>query len=388
MKRCWVCLVAMLSLALLPSAVLAHKASDAYFKIDDGVQSNTLALQITIAVKDIDSAIEVLDANNDRQLSWGEIKAAIPDIARWLNGDVVMSCAAKPQNADWQFESLEQRSDGAYVRFGASLPCAKASSVAIDYKLFAGLDASHRLLLNSRIGGVQAAAVLAPQVRSGLELRASSSSLAVIETATGPQTLFRFIPEGIHHILSGYDHLAFLLALLLPINLFVKADPSNRPLARASYPGLGRLLRTITGFTIGHSITLLLANLDVISVSPNWVEPAIAASIAISAALNIWPVKWLRGDVLALAFGLVHGLGFSGAMREADVSGSLLLWGIGGFNIGVELGQLLLLVVWAASTWIVLRVLAVSWKRYQTVVVKAGSWALIGIASYWFIQRV
>ena len=166
-----------LVLALWGGSVAAHKASDAYFKIDDGAQANTLSMNLTLALKDIDSAIDTLDADNDRQISWGETKSAIPQIAQWLSRDVAMTCSSEKLSFTWQFESLEQRSDGAYARFAASVLCVKSAAVSIDYKLFANLDASHRLLLNSRIGGVQTAAVLAPQVRSGLELRASSTSL-------------------------------------------------------------------------------------------------------------------------------------------------------------------------------------------------------------------
>jgi hypothetical protein len=147
-------------------------------------------------------------------------------------------------------------------------------------------------------------------------------------------------------------------------------------------PGLWFLLRTVTGFTIGHSITLLLASLGWIG-SPAWVEPAIAISIGISALLNIYPVRWLRGDALALGFGLVHGLGFSNIMREANVSDNLLLWAVAGFNLGVEAGQLAGVAVWCCVHLVLVR-----WRLYEPVVVRGGSWALLALAVFWAAERL
>jgi HupE / UreJ protein len=200
---------------------------------------------------------------------------------------------------------------------------------------------------------------------------------------SGPAAFAQFFPEGIHHIATGYDHLAFLLALMLPIMLR-RASPAQPTalVAPDHRPGIGALLRTVTGFTIGHCITLVAATLGWIT-PPGWVEPAIAISIGISAWLNLYPVRWVRNDVLALCFGLVHGLGFSSLMREANVSDTLLPWALAGFNLGVEAGQIAGVVTWCGLHW-----LAVRWQRYEQVVVRGGSWALLALASYWTLQRL
>ena len=143
------------------------------------------------------------------------------------------------------------------------------------------------------------------------------------------------------------------------------------------------MLLTVTGFTVGHSVTLAVATLGGISASPAWVEPLIALTIAASALLNLYPVRWIRGDVLALVFGLIHGLAFSSVMIEAGISGSLLLWGLAGFNLGVEAGQLV-----AVAAWCVLHRILLPWRYYQPVVVRGGSWALLVVALYWTVQRI
>jgi HupE / UreJ protein len=141
-------------------------------------------------------------------------------------------------------------------------------------------------------------------------------------------------------------------------------------------------VRTVTGFTIGHSITLALASLGWLS-APGWIEPAIAVTIGVAAWLNLYPQRWLRGDLLALLFGLIHGVAFSEVIREAGIGGTSLLWALAGFNVGVELGQLL-----GVALWCVVHVWLVRWRGYARWIVRGGSWALLLLAAFWFMQRV
>ena len=143
------------------------------------------------------------------------------------------------------------------------------------------------------------------------------------------------------------------------------------------------MLRTITAFTLGHSITLMLATFGVTQGSSAWVEPVIALSIGITAMLNIRPVAWIRTDVLALLFGLVHGYGFAGLLQEAQAPTHLLPWALAGFNLGVEAGQLL-----AVAGWVVLSQLFVNQGWYAKRVVRGGSVILILLSVWWFWQRV
>ncbi len=393
----------------------AHKASDAYFVLSEpGGQaaSGVPRMRLSLALKDVDAALDTLDADNDRQLSWGEVKRATPDIVKWAAAGLSLRCAGQALDVAWVFESLEQRSDGAYIRLGAPLACAAPASLALDYRLLKDIDPTHRLLLSGTLGGKPFATVLAPLDRPQIELRpagsptpaASAASRLESNRSTGdtgavpvarrlPQggiaTLRQFFDEGVHHILTGYDHLAFLLALLLPVVLFpnvrrhgvTAAATATAPASPSA--GFSRLLLTVTGFTVGHSITLALATLGGFLASPAWVEPLIALTIAASALLNLYPVRWIRGDVLALVFGLIHGLAFSSVLIEAGISGALLLWALAGFNLGVEAGQLV-----AVAAWCVLQRILLPWRYYQPVVVRGGSWALLVLALYWTVQRI
>lgn len=418
----------------------AHKASDAYLRISDtaaatdagaglgGDEQSTatasprtasasaagaLSLSLSIALKDVDAAVDQLDADADRLLTWGEVRQAAGAIAQWVGSGVQWTCAgaAVPPPA-WRLAALEQRSDGRYARLQATLDCAPGQPLALGYSLMQGVDPTHRLLVAGSLSGEPLAAVLVPDGRATTDLRSAAAVGANGEVAGpadgeesaaprgGLATLVHFVSEGVHHILEGYDHLAFLLALLLPITLWPRQaapgsarastavpQPGNVPAAvpahSGRWAGLRALFLTVTFFTLGHSVTLALAGLGIVQVSGNWVEPAIAVSIGISAWLNLYPVRGLRASWLALGFGLVHGLGFSGVLVEAGVSGGLLLWALAGFNLGVEAGQLALVALWCAVSAVLMR-----WRLYNSVVVRGGSAALVALSVYWTVQRV
>jgi hypothetical protein len=310
---------------------------------------------------------------------------------------------------NWQSDGVERRSDGAYIRLAAQTRCAATHALALRYTLLKDQDATHRLLVAGRIAGqdlltttspLQAAALLlgaAAQAAPGTLNAAAPAALANSRASGRWQALRDYFALGVHHLLEGYDHLAFLLALVLPLRLILrpeapgtiarsKAD-TGAPGTRAKVNRNGNvwlaLLRTITAFTIGHSITLMLATSGFTQASPVWVEPVIALSIAVTALLNLRPVQWLRVDVLALLFGMVHGFGFAGLLQEAAAPTGLLPWALAGFNLGVEAGQLI-----AVSAWVLLSQLFVARAWYPRVVVRGGSVLLVVVATYWFWQRV
>ncbi|MBN2508109.1 MAG: HupE/UreJ family protein [Verrucomicrobia bacterium] len=201
------------------------------------------------------------------------------------------------------------------------------------------------------------------------------------EPASRGAQAWTFIREGVGHIWQGPDHILFLLALLLPA-VFRRADgrwvcePAFRPVA-------WRTLQIVTAFTLAHSVTLSLAVLDVMRISPRIVEPLIAASVIAAACNNLRPWYGQRGWMVAVAFGLVHGFGLAGGLLEFGLAGEALAVALAGYNLGVELGQLAIVAVFLPLAYL----MAGSWA-YRTVAFKFGSTGVVLVAGIWMAERL
>ena len=417
MRRLRNCLVWGVAALLATGAAHAHKGSDAYLDVQQ-LDSPAPAMQaihaaqrdyrfaLSVAIKDLDLILP-MDANADGQVTWGEVKQAMPLVLPVLNQAAQMEAApgrpaatptANPaeQSAchlNWQLDGIERRSDGAYLRLVAQAQCPATSALALRYTLFKAQDATHRLLVAGRIAGQDFLTTAKPQQPLALVLAPGTAAGAAAAQVAPPSSRWSALQDyaamGVQHLLQGYDHLAFLLALVLPLRLrFGRAQPINALDSAGHVQADTRgvwlaLLRTVTAFTLGHSITLILASFGWLQASPLWVEPVIALSIAVTALLNLRPVAWVRTDVLALAFGLIHGFGFAGLLQEAGAPTGLLPWALAGFNLGVEAGQLL-----AVGAWVVAAQMVMAKPWYHRVVVRGGSVLLILLAAWWFLERV
>lgn len=365
-------LFAILCALCLCAPAWAHKGSDAY--LDVRQQGSALTLQLSVALKDLDLLIPV-DANADGEVTWAEVQTATPAALALLQSHTGLVNSQAGCTLHWAYDGLESRSDGAYLRATSPAACPPGTALDLRYTLFKTEDSNHRLIVTGQLDGHDLLATAAPQQAVPLALR---QALAAPPRGIAG-TVWDYLQLGMHHLLQGYDHMAFLLALVLPLQLRLGRS-AGRVEGRSPW---WSLLRTITAFTVGHSITLVLATLGFTSASPAWVEPVIAASIAFTALLNIYPVPVLRPERLALVFGLVHGYGFAGLLIEAAAPAGLLPWALAGFNLGVEAGQLS-----AVAAWVLLSQVVVRQPWYRSVVVRGGSWLLVALAAYWFWLRV
>ncbi len=178
----------------------------------------------------------------------------------------------------------------------------------------------------------------------------------------------QFLVEGIHHIFIGPDHILFIVGLLLLGG------------------SVGQLLKIVTAFTIAHSVTLVLATLNILTPPPRLIEPAIAVSIVFVGAHAL-----LQGNgerdwrlLFAFCFGFVHGFGFANVLREMDLPRAALGWSLFSFNAGVEIGQ-------ACIVLAVAPLLALIQQRSATVarkVVTAAAFCVVFAGAYWFAQRL
>lgn len=357
-------------LGVMPSAH-AHKPSDSYLTLN--VDGSRIDVQWDIALRDLDFALD-LDANRDDRLTWGEVRMRHADIAALALRALALStdgAACTPQAVS---HALDRHSDGAYavLRFVAACP-ADVGRIGVSYRLFADLDPTHRGIVRAQAAAnAPRTLVLAPDgAVATLDLSAGGSALAGFST---------FVASGVHHILIGWDHLAFLLALLLPA-VFRREDgrwvPSNS--LRAS---VAQTVQIVTAFTIAHSITLALAALQWVSLPSRLVEAAIAASVAVAALNNVVPLIRHRLWQMAFGFGLIHGFGFASALADAGLQGTSIALGLLGFNLGVELGQLGVVAIVLPLCW---------WLRstrfYIRAAVPALSVLLAAAGVVWFVER-
>lgn len=176
---------------------------------------------------------------------------------------------------------------------------------------------------------------------------------------------FDFVKLGIEHILTGYDHLLFLVALL------------------ATAQGFWSVVRIVTAFTLAHSVTLSIATLDILTIPERIIEPLIAASIVWVALENLLVAEPDRRRwVWSFFFGLVHGFGFASALGELGLKGSAIVRALVGFNVGVEIGQLIFVAVFLPALAVLKR------GRGASLTPRIASVAVAVVGSYWLVERI
>jgi hypothetical protein len=363
--------IAGLCLALLGATAQAHKASDSYLTLTSTAVAGEYTLRWDIALRDLDREL-ALDADGDGRLSWGEVRRRWSEIEQlaWPAlqlPDCTPAAAPAPP-------ALDTHSDGRYAVLSRRLACpAGTGPKRVDYRLFADSDATHRGILRIATAGDGQALVLVPG--------AGPRELAPAADRTPLHTLAEFIGQGLWHIAIGADHVLFLLSLL------VAAVLAREPHAWAPAPGLKPVLwdvlRVVTAFTLAHSVTLALAVLDVWDPPSRCVESLIAASVLLAALNNLRPVVFRGRWALTFAFGLVHGFGFAGALKDLGLGSGSLFWPLFGFNLGVELGQLFIVALFMPLAW-ALRATAF----YRRAVVCGGSLAIALLSLLWLAERM
>jgi len=190
-----------------------------------------------------------------------------------------------------------------------------------------------------------------------------------------------FVWEGVWHIWTGFDHLLFLIALLLPAVL--KREANRWTGVDRFRDAIINVTKIVTAFTIAHSITLCLSVLNIVRLPTRLVESAIAASVALAAVSNFWPQLRGKGWVVALGFGLIHGFGFANVLVDLELTGRVLALALISFNVGVEFGQLAILLVFIPLAF----QLRQSWL-YQTITLQLGSAVVAFIAITWIVERM
>ena len=359
-----------------PSISESHKLSDSYLTLRLPDQSSTWSGQWDIALRDLDYALDI-DTNRDGNITWGELKAAEQRIARYALSRLNLEAIGRGDRENCTLTAgsllVDEHVDGHYavLRFSAACPL-RPAQLAVHYSLLYDVDPTHRGLLQIDAGHLSQAAVLpreAPTVAINLD------------SPHRGQQFVEFVREGIWHIWKGFDHILFLLTLLFPaVILYLNGRWEARESWRDS---AWDVLKVVTAFTVAHSLTLSLAVLELVHVPSRWVEAAIAATVLLGALNNLVPVVRERRWLVAFVFGLIHGLGFASVLADLGLHGINLVLALVGFNSGVEVGQLAIVLVFLP--------LAIALRDtvfYRRVFMPAGSGIIGVIALIWLYGRL
>lgn len=347
------------AIALFSSATAsAHLGSRKYLRIEVGDRLVTIEAE----VEAIDASMELgLGEDVDREA----LSARTAAIQLWLREGIRVTAGDEPCASDIDDFEWVDRDDVAFMRTTLSFRCGEGRPLTLRDDTVFPDDPQHEALVYIAFESGEDAEVL----------RRSRQSMELGGPASGGKIAGVFLWEGVLHFAFGYDHVLFLLSLLLAAGFVSRKDGFKKALKDVAI--------LITAFTLGHSVTLIAAALQVIVLPIQPVEVTIAASIVVVAMLNVWkpekrgPLPWLAGG-----FGLIHGFGFSSVLAELGLPGSHAVLALVCFNVGIEVAQLtfaavvLPFLVWAAKQ-----------KGYRAFV-RGASVLIALLAVFWVVERV
>ena len=338
---------------ICPRPAAAHPVPFSY--LDLRIQAD--AIDGVLVVHMFDAAHDLEVAQADQLLDPKVAAERSRALATLLSGRFTVEADGRVLMPRWS--EAQVIPDRQSLRFALRFPLAgRPGILGIGARMFP-YDPQHQTFLNIYEGDALTQAILDGGRPSFQYFTGSRQGAAAV--------IRKFLPAGIHHILIGPDHLLFLIGLLL-------LGGSIRQLALI-----------VTAFTVAHSITLSLAALNIVSPPARLIEPAIALSIVYVGADNLL-IKGGR-DVrawIAFTFGFIHGFGFANVLREMDLPARALGWSLFSFNVGVEIGQLLVVSI-VATAFAALRSRSAAAGRRLAF---AGSVVVMAAGAFWFIQRV
>jgi hydrogenase/urease accessory protein HupE len=358
------------ALSLLATPAAAH--DEAVSTSDVVISDHDVVWQVDVGVAGLAKVVKL--PGPDTQLDEAGLQALRPEIARYLAGGLTLqidgvAVASRPGALEPRYETLPETGKPGIARVALALhhPTDRTiTKVDAEVKFFFDLTTQHRALIKVTWGADRR-----QYTRLGtahLQLRRGQLFPSAWNTTR------EFLLWGCQHIFLGYDHIAFLLALLLAITR------------------LDQLIKIVTSFTVAHSATLLLSALDVVAVPGRLTEVLIAGSIVYVATENLaWGDKTARHRwLITFAFGLVHGLGFATELhnRLAEIPGGVLV-PVLTFNLGVEMGQLAIVAVVFPLLTLVRRAPPPERRAHrQRALVRFGSLPILALGMYWLVERL
>lgn len=375
----WPLLLATAILALSATRTEAHRLGEGYVILQ--VRNDSISGRIELNLEDVDDAMKI-DKDGDGVVDQTELDAALPKLREYVEPRVQVGTEKDWWKLKFSGHELAVYPLGKYVvlPFEVEDTGKVPDKIRIQYQLLFDYDDNQKGLL-----------VIEEIDRIGFKNPDETVSLLFnadypIQTVdlTEPPTrnmLLLFIKEGIWHIWIGLDHILFLVALLLP-SVRVRSEPWWKPVDGFK-PALWQVVKIVTLFTVAHSITLALASMRIVELPGYIVETIIAGSIVVAAFDNIKPI--FKGNIgwIVFGFGLFHGLGFASVLSHLTLSQASLVTTLLGFNVGVEIGQIVII---CGVFPILYAVRKASW--YPSLIQRGLSVLLILLGICWMIERM
>jgi hypothetical protein len=354
----------------------AHETGLSYLRLE--VDGARVAVELDLGLGDAARALGLpfeplpdVDPEPAREALWQQVVLRGDALAQVVRGELGVSQAGAACALEGA-APLERASETGFARLRFTARCrAPGAALGLAWTLPFGADPEHRALVKVEGSGAVQTVILSARMQQ-VELPLA---------APAPPAGFRsYLAEGVRHILSGPDHLLFLMALLLPAPLVW--GRGGYAVRAGALPVLIEIVQTVTAFTVAHSITLALSVLGTVALPARFVEPAIAASVALAALNGIRPFLRGRPWQLAFAFGLLHGLGFARFLIELGLPMGARVRSLLAFNLGVEIGQL-------AVVAVALPLLLVLGRRafYRRWLLACACTAIAAIAVLWVVER-
>ncbi len=346
------------------SASPANAHSQSYGYLDVARDATSLKGQLALALRDLDTLFEV-DRDGDGKITWGEVRSREREIAGGALEKISIVTKSGACSLGAQDVMTDTRGGETYIVMPFDGTCPdSAGEMRVTYDLMFNVDAQHRALVTVESQAGTQNFVLSPETPGFVVTSEDSGWLSQFLT---------FTRHGMHHIWAGYDHILFLITLLLGTAVHMRSAAIGTALFEAA--------KVVTAFTLSHTLTLGLAAVGILRIPVAISESLIAVTIVLAAVNNIWPILTRRTWLIALIFGLIHGVGFANVLAEMNLARDSLLVSLLAFNVGVEVGQLA--IVLAAFPLILLA------TRLQRAMVLAttANLAVSAVGMVWFLNR-
>lgn len=352
---------------LLSTSVFSHQLSTSYITLSNNANPEQFIGKWEISVADLEHIIP-LDTDKNSKITWPEIKAKQQQINANIRKNLIgrqnNNACALDVNNEYQ---LSEHFNRPYLVFPIIFSCpSKQGNFTLTYTAFFKHDSDHT-------------ALIAINKVSRVFSKDKMSQTFNFEKTSYFDTFKNYVYQGVLHIWIGIDHILFLIALLLTCVL--KRENNAWQAIASKKQIIKHTAWIVTAFTLAHSITLTATAMDLIVPNSRWVEISIAVSVLFAALNNVWPIV-LRLGWLTFVFGLLHGMGFASVLGELGLSSNYQLMSILAFNLGVEIGQLSIL-LFALPLLISIR----NYKWYRKWLMPLSSIVIALIALQWSIER-